>query len=532
MNGHNGNGNVGRGRAAALIGASAALALVTGFGYGMASAALDEAGAAKDLASLASPEPVRAPHDFRYTGGYSAAIKASGARRQVADETLESTVPDQNVALSERAGSLSITGGVLKKTGDATDLDEAGLYGTNAVAIAVGANATTTIRNAALTSSAIGAHGLFATDAGSILIDKTSIGTTANDSRGLDATYRGTILGGNLAVDTIGLHSPAIGTGRSGGSISLSKASLHTAGAESPLLYATGDIQLNSVQGEATGSSMATLEGDSTILVNSSKLTSAFKGQATDAPAANGVLLHGSPNGDAQVSDGGHATFQAADSMLDASIRSGAMFYATDTDATIVLSDTMLDFDSAKAYLLIAAGNETPGWGTAGDNGAHVTMTGRDQELAGDVEVDSISSATLNLMSRSSWTGSTRRPQNVARNAAGEPAGTGAGAGHGITVDIDATSTWVVTADTTVDALHASLGARVVDRSGRRATIVDGKGRVLVKGEGSVTVTVTGGMDDHPEFGDDTELSSRLIDRTPYDDAFGVSSTWTMGADA
>ncbi|TPF86072.1 hypothetical protein BW13_07615 [Bifidobacterium sp. UTCIF-37] len=56
-------------------------------------------------------------------------------------------------------------------------------------------------------------------------------------------------------------------------------------------------------------------------------------------------------------------------------------------------------------------------------------------------------------------------------------------------------------------------------------------GKTVVKGTGSVTVTVSGDYSTtlpDTATGDDTTLSADLIDRSDYDTQFGTSTSWTM----
>ena len=203
---------------------------------------------------------------------------------------------------------------------------------------------------------------------------------------------------------------------------------------------------------------------------------------------ANGVIIYQSTSGDAESSTGQHATFQAKDSTLKSAITSGSMFYFTNTTADVVLSNTDLDFDSDAANLIMAAGNDSNNWGTAGSNGATVNFTGRSQTLKGKVSADTISSVTLNLLEGSTWTGSAEITENSAGSTSDAP----------ITVNVDGTSTWVVTADTTVSA------------------------------DSDLTVTVTGSYGTTVEAGSDTELSSEVTDRTAFDKQFGTSTSWSF----
>lgn len=331
--------------------------------------------------------------------------------------------------------------------------------GTNSVSLTVGEDSTTVIDGTDITASSSGSNGVFATDSGTVLVNDTSIETMADNSRGLDATYGGTISANKITADTQGGHSAIVATDRGGGSISLADATLSTAGSGSLLLYSTGDIQVNNVSGTSSGSQIAGMEGLNTILIKDSTLESTVTGKTASDPIANGIIIYQSTSGDAEASTGEHATFQSVDSTLSSAIGSGSMFYFTNTTADVVLQNTELDFDTDAATLT--------------DNAA-----------AGS--------------------------------------GTGTASDAPITVNVDGTSTWVVTKDTTISALNVASGG-----DGNTVTIV-ANGKTVVSGSGDVTVTVTGSYSTSVSAGSDTELSSDTIDRSEFDSRFGTSTAWTM----
>ena len=245
-----------------------------------------------------------------------------------------------------------------------------------------------------------------------------------------------------------------------GGMVLIRHLSAGSAGSASPLLYSTGDIQVNNISGTSSGSQIAGMEGLNTILIKDSTLESTVTGKTASDPIANGIIIYQSTSGDAEASTGEHATFQSVDSTLSSAIESGSMFYLTNTTADVVLQNTELDFDTDAATLT--------------DNAA-----------AGS--------------------------------------GTGTASDAPITVNVDGTSTWVVTKDTTISALNVASG----DGDGNTVTIV-ANGKTVVSGSGDVTVTVTGSYSTSVSAGSDTELSSDTIDRSEFDSRFGTSTAWTM----
>lgn len=457
---------------------------------------------------------------YDYAGSYSAALTADGTDKTSSGDTTTATDSDQNAALAQNGGTLTIENATLTKSGDSDNADNNNFYGTNSISLTVGDGSKTVISGSKLTASSSGSNGVFATDSGTALVYDTTIKTTSDNSRALDATYSGTILAGKVTADTQGDHSATVATDRGGGNVSVTDSTLSTAGSGSPLLYSTGDVQVNNVTGTATGSQIAGMEGYNTILINNSTLESTNTGKTGSDPIANGVIIYQSTSGDAEASTGEHATFQAKDSTLKSAITSGSMFYFTNTTADVVLSNTTLDFDTSKATLINASGNDSNNWGSAGSNGATVTFTGRAQTLEGDVTADTISSVDLYLLEGSTWTGAASITENTS-------AANGSTSDAPITVNVDGTSTWVVTKDTTISALNVASGGKIVDENGDTVTIV-ANGKIVVSGDSDITVTVTGSYSTTVDAGSDTELATETIDRSDFDSQFGTSTSWTM----
>jgi hypothetical protein len=67
-----------------------------------------------------------------------------------------------------------------------------------------------------------------------VYANSDTIATTADNSRGLDATYGGTIVANDMKITTQGDHCAAIATDRGGGDISVTNSTLSTAGSGSP----------------------------------------------------------------------------------------------------------------------------------------------------------------------------------------------------------------------------------------------------------------------------------------------------------
>lgn len=451
---------------------------------------------------------------YDYTGTLTGALTANNTAVNSDNETYAASDTDQNAALVQNAGTLTITNGTLSKSGDDTNGDNCNFYGLNSILLAVNDGSKAYISDSTLSADSEGSNGIFSTDSATVYANSDTITTTKGNSRGLDATYGGTIVANQMTISTGGDHSASVATDRGGGSISVANSTLSTAGSGSPLLYSTGDIQVDNVTGTSTGSQIAGMEGLNTILIYNSSLTSTSTKASASDPIADGIIIYQSTSGDAESTTGEAAKFQAVNSTLESAITSGAMFYFTNTTANVVLSNTTLDFDSSKVNLMTVQGNDANNWGTAGSNGATVTFTGLGETLSGNIDVDTISSLNLYLLQNTTYTGATSISTNSVNTSTTDSP---------ITVNLDSTSKWIVTGNSTVTNLNAAAGSSIVDESGNTVTIV-ANGTTVVKGSGSHTVTVTGSYSTTVTTGSDNELSTAFINRTAFDAYYNTNT--------
>lgn len=453
---------------------------------------------------------------YDYTGTLSGALTANGTSSTSDNKSYSATTADQNAALVKKAGTLTITNGTFTKSGNDTNGDNCNFYGVNSILLAANSHSTAYISGSSLSADSEGSNGIFSTDNATVYANNDKISTTAGNSRGLDATYGGTIVANKLTVSTQGDHCAAIATDRGGGSISAANSTLSTSGSGSPLLYTTGDIEVDNVTGTAKRSQIAGMEGLNTILIHNSSLTSTATAATASDPIADGIIIYQSTSGDAESTTGSTASFEASNSTLKSAIASGAMFYFTNTKANVVLSGTTLDFDSSKANLMTVQGNNSNGWGTAGKNGANVRFTGLGEKLSGNIDVDTISGLNLYLLKSTTYTGATRISANsVNTKASSAP----------ITVNLDKTSKWVVTGNSTVTNLNAESGAAIVDKDGKTVSIV-ANGSTVVSGTSAYTITVTGSYSTTVTTSSNNALKTSYIDRSALDKYYAVKTTF------
>lgn len=468
----------------------AGLSLITGSVAGAATVAITAPAQAQEQATAAQGQGqpgggMQGGADtmsFDYSGSYAGAIEADGEDISSDGESFTATEADQNAALVQNGGTLTLENALLQKSGDDTDGDRCNFYGVNSILTAVGEGSSATVSNSSLTATSAGSNGIFATDGATVTVSDTSIDTTADNSRGLDATYGGVITADNVDITTAGDHCAGIATDRGGGTITAVDSTVSTQGSGSPILYSTGDIEVENLTGTASGSQIAGMEGLNTICIENSTLTSSITGKTASDPIANGIIIYQSTSGDAEATTGSTATFTAKSSTLSSAIQSGSMFYLTNTSANITLQNTELDFDSSQAALITACGNDSNNWGQAGSNGATVKVKAINQTLEGDIVVDTISSINLTLTKGSTWTGSAIIQDNDSATTTTESP---------ISITVGKTSSWIVTDDCTVSNLTVKNGGTIKDSDGQTVTIV-ANGKTVVEGTGNVTITVTG----------------------------------------
>lgn len=316
------------------------------------------------------------------------------------NETYESSNSDESVILVKNGGELSLDNATVNKnSGDSSNTENSEFYGINS-GVLVTSNSTATITNSNITTNAKGSNAIFSTGTDSkIYISDSTITTTgSNSARGLDATYGGYIEADNVTIKTQGGSCATLATDRGEGTVIANNSNLETNGSGSPIIYSTGNISIDNTEGLANGSQMVVIEGKNSATVTNSTLKATGKGNRGDVDQA-GIMIYQSMSGDASVGTG---DFTAKDSSLNIVSTSdyyntAPMFFITNTDAIINLENTTLSYGS---NILISA-KGTSEWGTSNSNGGNLTFNATNQKLDGNIEIDSISTLTLNLTSSS-----------------------------------------------------------------------------------------------------------------------------------
>lgn len=355
--------------------------------------------------------------------------------QELSNKTLSATSSDESAIVVNDGGSLNATGLTISKSGDSSNTENSEFYGLNA-AVLVQKGSEATIKDTTIKTSATGANAIFSTGENATLnVSNTKITITGDSSRGLDATYGGTINANKVTITTSGQHCAAVTTDRGEGTVTVKNSILNTNGKGSPCVYSTGTISVSDSKGMATNSSCAVIEGKNSITLNNTKLTSYGIGRVDDGIDNCGVMIYQSMSGDASEGTG---TFSATDSTLTISKKSkiyetSPMFFITNTDAVINLENTKLNYGSNQ--LVTVSGNDGE-WGSQGSNGGNLTLNATNQILNGNISVDNISTASFIL--KGSTLTSTINSENNAKE---------------VNLSLDSSSKWVVTGDSYVTTL-------------------------------------------------------------------------------
>ena len=308
------------------------------------------------------------------------AVKEITKDEDITSGEYKSTNADENAISVSGEVKSTLSGITVSKAGDSDGGDNTSFYGTNSAIIAKG-GANVTIKNANITTDATGANGVFSyggsattnnssSDNTTINISDSTITTSKDNSGGIMTTGGGIMNATNLTITTAGTSSAA-GTYK-------------TTGKGSPAIYSTADITVKNATLISTSSEGAIIEGKNSITLENVELTDTnnqLNGQST---TYKNIFLYQSMSGDAAE---GKAVFTSKNSTI--TTNKGDSFYVTNTTAEINLENNKI----------------INNWGNSGSNGGTVTLNLTNQEVNGNIVVDSISKLTMKLSDGSTFKG-------------------------------------------------------------------------------------------------------------------------------
>ncbi len=261
---------------------------------------------------------------------------------------------EKNVILAT-AGTSTITSPTINKSGNGVG-EEDSIYGTNS-AILVKDNASVTITGGYIHTNGTYANGVFSSNNGKVNTENLMIQTENDNSYGYVTTEGGTIHTNNSSVYTLATSSPAIKSGPNGGEITINGGTFTTNGANSPVVYSSGNITIENAK-------------------LSSKLS-------------DNIYLYQSSN-DTTTS----STFKATSTTFNT--QNGNTFSIANTKASIVLKNNTFS-NQIGDFLKVSSSSSKKG---------EVDLVLDTQEIKGNITVDDLSSLIMSLTNNSSFEGS------------------------------------------------------------------------------------------------------------------------------
>lgn len=391
---------------------------------------------------------------------------------EIDGETLTSTGTDENAVHVFEGADVTLNHiTVNRSSSDSTGGDNSSFYGVGAAVLTT--DGTSYISGSSIATDAAGGAGIFAYGDGTVYAADTTITTRQDTSGGIHAAGGGTLYAWNMNVETDGESSAAIRSDRGGGTMVVDGGSYTSNGVGSPAVYSTADIAVNEAELTANGSEAVCIEGLNSLHLYDTDLTGNMSDDDQNDCTWN-VILYQSMSGDSEV---GNSTFEMNGGTLTA--QNGGMFYTTNTESTITLSDVDITYAEDSEFFLQCTGNQNQrGWGQSGANGADCLFTGIAQEMEGDVIWDSISSLDFYMTEGSSLEGAVVQDNTWAGD--GQDGYCNFYLGEGCT--------WTVTGDSQLSQL--SNAGTIVDEDGKTVTIKGSDGTVYAEGNSSYTITV------------------------------------------
>ncbi len=389
-----------------------------------------------------------APGGSAQSVSYTAAAEITETA-DVSGETYSSETADENALLINTAESVTVTDAAVTKTGDSDGGDSCSFYGLNAAMLAMG-GANVMISGGSVTTDADGANGIFsyggngaqngsAGDGTSVTVSDTVITTSGDNAGGIMTTGGGITNASNLTVSTSGRSSAAIRTDRGGGTVTVTGGSYTTSGLGSPAVYSTADITVSDAALTSELSEGVCIEGKNSVTLTDCNLTANNTQCNGNATFFDSVNIYQSMSGDA---DSGTSSFTMTGGTLMS--RSGHVFHVTNTHAVITLSGVQIVNEDSENVLLSVCDD---GWSGA-ENRAELVCDA--QTLSGSILVGSNSYLTLTFRNGSAFTGTF---SGIIRNSRGESVSADLGE---VSVTLDETSTWTLTADTYITSFTGS----------------------------------------------------------------------------
>lgn len=434
------------------------------------SASLDKKGNASKILVISQAGPggagkLREAEDYDAAVEFAVDIETDG-------EAFASKGTDENtVHVYGEARAVLKNAEITRTSRDSTGGSPSVSYGVGAALLTT--NGISYIKDSTVRTDASGAAGIFSYGNAHAYAMNTEVSTRQDTSGGIQTAGGGQLYAWNLNVETFGTSSAAISGGRGGGRMAVDGGAYITGGADSPAVSCGADIAVREAVLTANASEAVRVEGGNALHLYECGLTGNMGDDLYNDSAWN-VLLYQGRSGDFEP---GNSTFEMKGGRLTAN--NGGIFYTTNTESTITLSNVEIVYPDVRDFFLKCTGNDHPdGWGKAGSNGADCLFTAEGQDMEGDILWDAISQLDFYMTKNSTLKGAVLQEKNDG----------GKDRDGYCNLYIEEGCTWTVTGDSSLNRLSCS--GRIEDDEGKTVTIRGKDGTVYVQGTGKYTITV------------------------------------------
>lgn len=322
------------------------------------------------------------------------AASKTGYAQSSGDKTVDgadytSANADEN-AVQVTGGTLTLNNATIEKTGgDTGNSDGSSFYGTNSAVYVSGKNTVVNINGGKISTNAVGSNAGFAYNGGTLNIADVTIRNTKDLSRGIHATGGGIINAKNLDVITEGNHASVVATDRGGGTVNVEGGSYTCTGVDCAVLYSTGNITANNIKGLSKQGEVCVIEGDNSITINNSDITSQDKRW--------GMMILQSGSGDSEGYNGKITINDSKITLTDP--KAPLCEVPTNITGTLTLKDADITVPG-KVLMRVEYNNR---WTTKGGTGNLVLETDSEKTYEGTVEKDQYGKVNVTVGKGVTW---------------------------------------------------------------------------------------------------------------------------------
>lgn len=249
---------------------------------------------------------------------------------------------------------------------------------------------TVNMYGGSITTNQQGANAIVAYG-GTVNIKNVCVHTFQGASRGLHATYNGTITASNCNIITEGQSCSVIATDRGYGTVTVDGGYYEARGTNSAVLYSTGNITASNMKGYSKVGEIGVIEGSNSITINNCNITS--------GSSKRSLMILQSGSGDSSGSDG--YIYINGGKMTSTGSNTPFLEVPTKITGTLTLNNTNV---SCASSILMYVDYNTQ-WTTSGGTG-NLILKGADYAYTGKVYTDTYGKANVTLSDAAVWNGS------------------------------------------------------------------------------------------------------------------------------